>query len=113
MLKLLTHLTKPPPRRAPRPTWREVARLDLAPEPADADAPEPNAPRCGWFDSSHELQCGLVVTEHLSADAVAGELPLADWLELQFSGWHGVAGAGFCGGAGAGAIAGAIAGARP
>jgi hypothetical protein len=92
MLKLLTCLMKPPPPRAPRPTWREVARLDLAATADDVDEanpPEPApSPGCGWFDSSHELQCGLAVTEHLSADAVAGELPLADWLELHLSGWR-------------------------
>jgi hypothetical protein len=42
---------------------------------------------CGWFDSSHALQHGLHVTEHASADAVAAELPLADWLHLHLCGW--------------------------
>ena len=90
MLKLLTRLMKAQPARPPRPTWREVALLDLQIEPDDADALEPRAPGCGWFDSSHELQCGLAVTEHLSADAVASELPLGDWLELHLSGWRAV-----------------------
>jgi len=91
MLKLLAHLMKPQPPRAPRPTWREVALLDLvarADDGDDAETPEPPSPGCGWFDSSHELQCGLAVTEHLSADAVAGDLPLADWLELHLAGWR-------------------------
>lgn len=55
---------------------------------AATEATEEPPPGCGWFDSSHELQHGLMVTEHLSADAVAGELPLADWLGLHLSGWH-------------------------
>jgi hypothetical protein len=88
MLKLLTRLMNSPPRRTPRPTWREVALLDLVDEADDAEARDAPAPCCGWFDSSHELQCGLAVTEHPSADAVAGELPLADWLELHLSGWR-------------------------
>ena len=36
---------------------------------------------CGWFDSSHELQAGLQVTEHSSPDAVANEVPLGWWLD--------------------------------
>lgn len=56
--------------------------------PADADT-EAQAPGCGWFDSSHELQHGLWVCEHASPDAVANELPLASWLELHLAGWPG------------------------
>ena len=42
---------------------------------------------CGWFDSSHELHCGLLVQE---ADAQAlGALPLGDWLDLHLRTWHG------------------------
>ncbi len=43
---------------------------------------------CGWFDSSHDLHAGLYVHEHASPDAVASDLPLADWLEMQLSGWR-------------------------
>lgn len=50
---------------------------------------EDQAPGCGWFDSSHELQHGLWVREHASPDAVANELPLASWLELHLAGWPG------------------------
>ena len=33
---------------------------------------EYDAPRaCGWFDSSHDLQQGLCVQEHASADSLA------------------------------------------
>ena len=49
---------------------------------------EDRAPSCGWFDSSHELQRGLQVQEHVSADTLGSELPLVSWLELQLSGWH-------------------------
>ena len=55
---------------------------------ADAAANDERLLGCGWFDSSHELTCGLVVTEHRSADAVADSLPLVDWIELQLSGWR-------------------------
>lgn len=54
---------------------------------ADAAPPEPVG-ACGWFDSSHALQHGLCVTEHSCADAVAAELPLADWLQLHLCGWQ-------------------------
>ena len=40
---------------------------------------------CGWFDSSHELHCGLLVREHATPDALATELPLLGWLELHLS----------------------------
>lgn len=43
---------------------------------------------CGWFDSSHDLRRGLQVTEHACADAVAGQLPLADWIALHLTGWQ-------------------------
>jgi hypothetical protein len=58
--------------------------------PGDAGtAPDDTPPRgCGWFDSSHELRRGLVVCEHASPDTLAGELPLASWLELHLSGWR-------------------------
>ena len=43
---------------------------------------------CGWFDSSHDLQQGLRVQEHLGTDGLAHELPLGAWLDLQLSGWR-------------------------
>lgn len=50
-----------------------------------ADAEDP--PRgCGWFDSSHELQAGLQVMEHASAETAA--LPLGDWLALHLGSWQ-------------------------
>lgn len=57
----------------------------VAPAPAHDDLP----PGCGWFDSSHELQRGLLVTEHSCADSVAHALPLAEWLALHLNGWRG------------------------
>lgn len=72
-------------------TWfrrRPAAAAPAAAVPA-TDLPEDDAPRgCGWFDSSHELQAGLQVTEHASPDGVATALPLADWLGLHLSGWQ-------------------------
>lgn len=49
----------------------------------DADRP----PGCGWFNSSHELSCGLMVTEHVSLDVVAVELPASDGVGLPLSCW--------------------------
>lgn len=49
---------------------------------APADEPPPG---CGWFESSHELQQGLQVHEHASPDAVAAQLPLADWIALHLA----------------------------
>ena len=59
------------------------------PDPAQQDDPVVRA--CGWFDSSHDLQQGLRVQEHLSTDGLAHELPLGAWLDLQLSGWRATA----------------------
>lgn len=56
---------------------------------AHAQAEEEGLRGCGWFDSSHDLQQGLCVQEHLSPDTLARELPLSAWLDLQLGGWHG------------------------
>lgn len=75
-MRLLTHLTHLTlPVRAVRP----------APRPAPLQRDEPPvaddvAPGCGWFDSSHDLQHGLRVTEHAQADAVVNQIPLSWWL---------------------------------
>ena len=45
---------------------------DLAPE--DQDLPL----GCGCLDSSHKLQCGLMVHERPAPDTLAAELPLVD-----------------------------------
>ena len=39
--------------------------------------------RCGWFDSTYELHCGLSVTEHVAAEAVAALVPLSWWLQWE------------------------------
>ncbi len=76
------------------PWPRRQTRTHHAPRPDEAvlpalDAEEEDRPRgCGWFDSSHDLQHGLSVREHASPDTLARELPLANWLELQLSGWR-------------------------
>lgn len=69
-----------------RPPTRQL-RQGVRPAPAVADADCPMA--CGWFDSSHELLSGLIVCEHATLDTLAGELPLANWLELHLLGWRG------------------------
>lgn len=63
-----------------------TARL---PTPGDACRDnEPPCLGCGWFDSSHELQSGLHVSEHDDDEAVAAALPLATWLDLQLADWE-------------------------
>ena len=71
-------------RRAAARHWQP----DDTPLPALADELDERPRGCGWFDSSHDLQHGLSVREHASPDTLARELPLADWLELQLSGWR-------------------------
>ena len=67
--------------------WRAQRPLPARADPSDTP-PEERPPGCGWFDSSHELNHGLQVTEHTSPDAVASELPLSDWLGMQLAGWR-------------------------
>jgi len=60
---------------------RRRARVEA--EPRADDEPLQG---CGWFDSSHELERGLLVSE---ADAaVLGALPVADWIDMELSGWR-------------------------
>jgi hypothetical protein len=72
-----------------RPCW---ACLEDLPDSLLGDAagtePGDGPTGCGWFDSSHDLQRGLVVQEHLSPDSLAQELPLDAWLALHLSGWQ-------------------------
>jgi hypothetical protein len=70
-----------------RRQWQaeRVSPTAACPQTTPADL---RSPGCGWFDSSHELNRGLQVTEHASLDAVAGELPLSDWLRMQLAGWR-------------------------
>jgi hypothetical protein len=62
-----------------------AARKPQAPD--ELPCGDDDGPRgCGWFDSSHDLQHGLQVREHLSAEALARELPLGFWLQLELLG---------------------------
>ncbi len=70
ILSLLTLRQTPPP----------LPRVRV---PAGDEQP---AAGCGWFDSSHDLQTGLLVCEHSDPAALARELPLAAWLDLQLQG---------------------------
>jgi hypothetical protein len=75
-LRILTRY----PASAPPPLWSP---------PDMAELPEEAVPAgCGWFDSSHELNRGLLVREHATPETLAGELPLVNWLELHLSGWR-------------------------
>ncbi len=61
----------------------------LRPAPLDTcAADETPCLGCGWFDSSHELQTGLWVSEHDDDEAVAAALPLATWLEVRLADWQ-------------------------
>ena len=65
------------PERAPAPDWVTAG--------AAASKAVPSEPPlgCGWFDSSHELHCGLLVSEHLTPERVANEVRLGWWLDWQ------------------------------
>ena len=43
---------------------------------------------CGWFDSSHDLQCGLAVCVHDNPDDVAKDLPVDVWISWQLADWQ-------------------------
>ncbi len=58
---------------------RRGADSALLPVPQDAGEERPLG--CGWFDSSHELERGLLVQE--ADDTALSALPLNDWLALQ------------------------------
>ena len=76
--------------------WRAASpprvRRPSAPDWVNAsDAPGPERLDevllgCGWFDSSHALHTGLQVTEHLTPEPVANEVPLGWWLDWQTCG---------------------------
>jgi hypothetical protein len=69
------------------PTRERAAALVEA-DGGGVDGDAQSAAVCGWFESSYELGRGLEVTEHASADAIAGSLPLADWISLHLNGWR-------------------------
>jgi hypothetical protein len=69
-----------PARALPRPATPDWLTAGSQPGPEQID----QALRgCGWFDSSHELHAGLQVTEHLTPERIANEVPLGWWLD-----WH-------------------------
>lgn len=74
-MHLLSHL--PRPFRPSTPERRPPLRATRHDEPPAA---EERPPGCGWFDSSHDLQHGLRVTEHAQVDAVVNQIPLSWWL---------------------------------
>ena len=55
--------------------------LDDDPLPLPDAAQDERPLGCGWFDSSHELERGLLVQE--ADDAALCTLPLNVWLDLQ------------------------------
>jgi hypothetical protein len=75
-MRLFTRHHPPLPQSLPR---QRAAAPNSA--PASDRAPADDRPAgCGWFDSSHDLQHGLRVTEHADDDAVARLVPLSWWL---------------------------------
>jgi len=84
-LSLLTRLAQAPvlptwwtALQPPLPVARRAPRQAAAVPDVQIDA-DAAAAGCGWFDSSHELHSGLLITEHTSAAV----LPLAEWVD-----WH-------------------------
>jgi hypothetical protein len=77
---LLTWWHQPPAHRLPRPSAPDWVNGGT---PAAEPAPDEQPRGCGWFDSSHELNAGLLVTEHANPDPVANEVPLGWWLDWQ------------------------------
>ena len=83
LTRLFGHPSAAPARHVGRAAAIYELELELEPEP------EEDTPRgCGWFDSSHELQSGLWVREHLSPADLAAELPLGPWIELHLAAWQ-------------------------
>jgi hypothetical protein len=81
-MNLLLRLTRDPARQRPAPhSGAHPAARPQPPQAPGAPAAEP-APvcACGWFDSSHDLQAGLHVTEHREIEAVVNQIPLSWWL---------------------------------
>lgn len=81
-MSLLHRLSREPARRSPAPG--RGSRDATRPHPlqgTEAPAAEPlPACGCGWFESSHELQAGLQVTEHREIEPVVNQIPLSWWL---------------------------------
>ena len=77
------HITLPWKRTAPLRRVRPVAPDWVTATACAAPTDDPHDKRCGWFDSSQDLTAGLRVTEHLSPEQVANEVPLGWWLDWQ------------------------------
>jgi hypothetical protein len=77
------HISLPWKRAAPVRRTRPVAPDWVTATVCAAPTEDPHDKRCGWFDSSQDLTVGLRVTEHLSPDPVANEVPLGWWLDWQ------------------------------
>ncbi len=68
-----------PAKRAARAVPPAASMEVLMPDAVE----EQRAPGCGWYDSSHELQCGLQVQELAATPGLAAQVPLGWWLQ-----WH-------------------------
>jgi len=66
-----------------RPLRRPLPPIAPPVRVARAEDEEPTG--CGWFDSSHDLHHGLCVRELDSPAALARELPLPAWIDLQLA----------------------------
>ncbi len=64
--------------RTPRAEYQAQVLDDVLPALQGEDGA---APCCGWFDSSHELQAGLQVTEFERPQEVVNALPLGWWVD--------------------------------
>jgi hypothetical protein len=67
----------------PRP-FRRPAPV-IVPRPRAHEGEDDAPAGCGWFDSSHDLHQGLCVRELDSPAALARELPLPAWIDLQLA----------------------------
>ncbi len=69
-----------------QPGFIDIAALELQ---VSEEGEHNERPRgCGWFDSSQDLREGLCISEHAAGDAVAAQLPVMAWVQLQLSGWR-------------------------
>ena len=86
-MNLLSCLHRLPWKPGPASPWFD-ARPAAVPDHHEACVGAQAPQGCGWFDSSHELQRGLLVREHTDPAALAAEMPLGPWLEMQLAGWQ-------------------------
>lgn len=69
--------------RAARTEYQAQLANEVLPALHDDDNP---LPCCGWFDSSHELQTGLRVTEFEQPGEIVNALPLGWWVDWACTG---------------------------